>query len=226
MADVLELISNTADGVFAIDSECRFILWNKAAQEIHGSAPEEVLGKFCYEVLPCKDPAGNLFCFKGCSVVTMAKEGRLVKNYDVQMTTKAGHTVWLNFSILLFPSPRQKGPIIIHLFRPVSGPERTEGLVERVTSMVLAALDMNVQNPRPNPAPSVAKTSSLTPRETEVLRLMAQCLGVKQIADRLYISHATVRTHIQHILEKLQVHSKLEAVALALQQNPNSNPCR
>lgn len=219
MADMLKWISNTADGVFAIDSKCRVILWNKAAQEILGFTPNEALGKFCYEVLPGRDAAGNLFCFKGCSVMTMAKEGRLIKNYDVQMTTKAGHQVWLNVSILLVPSPKQEGPIIVHLFRSVSSPGRVEDLVEHVTSRVLTTLGITGQKSDSLLASSAAKTSPLTARETEILRLMAQCLSAKEIADKLCISHATVRTHIQHILEKLQVHSKLEAVALAFSLN-------
>ncbi|MBI1819842.1 MAG: response regulator transcription factor [Nitrospirae bacterium] len=51
--------------------------------------------------------------------------------------------------------------------------------------------------------------SSLTTREIEILRLIAQCRASKDIADKLCISHRTVRTHIQNILEKLQVHSML-----------------
>jgi DNA-binding NarL/FixJ family response regulator len=49
----------------------------------------------------------------------------------------------------------------------------------------------------------------------EVLRLMADGLDNRAIADRLSISFTTVRGHVQHILEKLDAHSKLEAVARA-----------
>jgi PAS domain S-box-containing protein len=221
MTDMLKLLSNTADGVFAIDSECRFILWSKAAQEILGFTPNEVLGKFCYEVIPGKDPAGNLFCFSGCSVVTMAKKGCLVKNYDIQMSTKAGHQIWLNVSILLVPSPKLKGPVIVHLFRPIPCPGKAENreIIEDFTSRVLTTLGITGQKSSPHPASSPTQISSLTTREIEILRLIAQCLASKDIADKLCISHRTVRTHIQNILEKLQVHSKLEAVALAFQQN-------
>jgi PAS domain S-box-containing protein len=221
MTDMLKVLSNTADGVFAIDSECRFILWNKAAQETLGFTPDEVLGRFCYEVIPGKDPAGNLFCFAGCSVVTVAKKGCLIKNYDIQMTTKASHQIWLNVSIVLVPSPKQKGPIIVHLFRPVSSPGKAGNgeIVEEVTSRVLSTLGITGQKSSPPLVSSPTQISSLTTREIEILRLIAQCWTSKDIADKLCISHRTVRTHIQNILEKLQVHSKLEAVALAFQQN-------
>ncbi|WP_254878547.1 response regulator transcription factor [Streptomyces sp. NA04227] len=55
----------------------------------------------------------------------------------------------------------------------------------------------------------------LTPREREVLRCMVAGLGRKAVAERLYLSPHTVRTHMQNVLGKLQVHSTLAAVALA-----------
>lgn len=58
---------------------------------------------------------------------------------------------------------------------------------------------------------------SLTPRETEILRLMTQGLDNRDIADNLHLAVLTVRTHVQHVLEKLEAHSKLEAVVRAAQ---------
>ncbi|MYU54574.1 MULTISPECIES: LuxR C-terminal-related transcriptional regulator [Streptomyces] len=56
---------------------------------------------------------------------------------------------------------------------------------------------------------------SLTPRELEVLRCMVAGLGRKAVAERLFLSPHTVRTHMQNVLGKLGVHSTLAAVALA-----------
>ncbi len=56
---------------------------------------------------------------------------------------------------------------------------------------------------------------TLTPREHEVLRCMVAGLGRKAVAERLYLSPHTVRTHMQNVLGKLGVHSTLAAVALA-----------
>lgn len=56
---------------------------------------------------------------------------------------------------------------------------------------------------------------SLTPREKQVLRCMVAGLGRQAVADRLYLSPHTVRTHMQNVLGKLGVHSTLAAVALA-----------
>ncbi|MBA2557602.1 MAG: response regulator transcription factor, partial [Chloroflexi bacterium] len=56
----------------------------------------------------------------------------------------------------------------------------------------------------------------LTPRELEVLKALSEGLSSKEICDRLYIAPNTLRTHVQNIMNKLRVHSKLEAVAFAL----------
>ncbi|MFD9127902.1 LuxR C-terminal-related transcriptional regulator [Kitasatospora sp. NPDC059571] len=56
---------------------------------------------------------------------------------------------------------------------------------------------------------------TLTPREEEVLRCMVAGLGRQAVAERLYLSPHTVRTHMQNVLGKLGVHSTLAAVAVA-----------
>ncbi|GAA2790479.1 LuxR C-terminal-related transcriptional regulator [Kitasatospora sp. CM 4170] len=56
---------------------------------------------------------------------------------------------------------------------------------------------------------------TLTPREKEILRCMVAGLGRQAVAERLYLSPHTVRTHMQNVLGKLGVHSTLAAVAVA-----------
>lgn len=60
-----------------------------------------------------------------------------------------------------------------------------------------------------------AQLERLTPREKEVLRLMAGGTSSREIAGRLGISYTTVRTHIRSLGSKLGVHSKLEAIVKA-----------
>jgi DNA-binding NarL/FixJ family response regulator len=61
-----------------------------------------------------------------------------------------------------------------------------------------------------------APVEPLTPRELEVLRALTEGLSTPEICDRLFITPNTLRTHVQNIMGKLHVHSKLEAVAFAL----------
>ncbi len=57
---------------------------------------------------------------------------------------------------------------------------------------------------------------TLSPRETEILGLLAEGLANRQISKRLFISEATVKTHLVHIYDKLGVDSRTAAIASGL----------
>jgi DNA-binding NarL/FixJ family response regulator len=106
--------------------------------------------------------------------------------------------------------------------------QRTESY-DRVAGLLIGADDYLVKPYAPDellarvrrlevqsrPLAGAARAAQLTPRESEVLRLLAQGLTQDEIADRLTISPKTVSTHIEHVLRKLGVHSRAQAVALA-----------
>ena len=64
-----------------------------------------------------------------------------------------------------------------------------------------------------NPAP---EPKQLTERETDILKLVACGLGNKEIGGKLHISENTVKTHMRHILEKLNLSNRAEAAAYAV----------
>jgi DNA-binding NarL/FixJ family response regulator len=68
------------------------------------------------------------------------------------------------------------------------------------------------------PMAKLPKGEALTPRETEILRFLAQGQATKEIADHLCVSYATVCTHLGHIYGKLHVRSRTAAVVKYLQQ--------
>ena len=62
------------------------------------------------------------------------------------------------------------------------------------------------------------RTDELTPRESEILSLVASGLESKEIARELFLSHDTVRTHVAHALAKLGARSRAQAVASAVRR--------
>ncbi len=69
------------------------------------------------------------------------------------------------------------------------------------------------------PAKESGPALRLTDRELDVLRLVAHGLSNKEIAARLFISENTVKNHVRNMLEKLQLHSRMEAVIYAVREN-------
>jgi two-component system NarL family response regulator len=65
---------------------------------------------------------------------------------------------------------------------------------------------------------SAVPTPRLTERELEVLKLVAQGLSNREIANELFISDNTVKNHVRNILEKLHLHSRMEAVVYAVRE--------
>ena len=68
---------------------------------------------------------------------------------------------------------------------------------------------------RPQAAPHVPELDTLTTREHEIVILLGQGLSNGEIADKLVVSNATVRTHVGHVLRKLNLRDRTQAVVLA-----------
>ena len=98
------------------------------------------------------------------------------------------------------------------------------GIANRVlsaySSNLAASSPQAVPAPQQSPQPAAKqKTSlSLSPRETEVLRLVADGLSNQKIAERLGLGLETVKTHMRHIMEKLAVSDRTEAAVKAMKQ--------
>jgi DNA-binding NarL/FixJ family response regulator len=109
---------------------------------------------------------------------------------------------------LLVPSANPDAGALVHIFHEVVEPENpTAREVSRALSSSASTDEAICTRP--------AYLEPLTQRELEVLHLMAEGLGTQAIAERLVVAVPTVRNHAQRILAKLEVHTRLEAVALA-----------
>lgn len=89
-----------------------------------------------------------------------------------------------------------------------------EGGAVMTPSIALKTLNL-LRSPLPSQTEEEEETVKLTSREVEVLEQLSTGLPYTSIAENLIVSPATVRRHIENIYQKLQVHSKIEAIAKA-----------
>jgi DNA-binding NarL/FixJ family response regulator len=71
----------------------------------------------------------------------------------------------------------------------------------------------------PSSAPAADLGSTLTTREAEVLQLLADGLSNLEIGRRLFVTQETAKTHVRHVLGKLEAHSRAHAVAVGFRHN-------
>ena len=175
----------TGDGLFACDAKMRIIHWNAAVERLTGVPASEALGRPCWDVLRGADERGGVVCHAGCSGARLAREGWPVPCHRMVIRSGEGTKRVLASTI----SMRREGaePIILHVLRGIEPlPDGDRRCVVR-----------------------------LTPRQLEVVRLLADGIPAKVIARQLGIAEVTVRNHIHATLRQLRCHSQLAAVAEA-----------
>jgi DNA-binding CsgD family transcriptional regulator len=221
--ELLELLSSGRPPAFAIDSRERIVFWNSGAAALLDKRAEDVMGRHCFDVLCGRDVWGNRFCSPACPLVGMARQDEPVSAFEVR--TARGYNgeskpITLNVTLIRIPGPRPDLFTLVHILQEIDEDARLSRALA-ATGKVMPAIDaatpevLGAPSAGVVPASNAAGPAVLTPREREILQWMAGGLQNKEIAQRLSLSLATVRNHIHNTLEKLGVHSKLEAVSLA-----------
>lgn len=199
-ATLVDLFRGTSDAMIAVDSRSHVVGWNPAAEALFGLPRNKVLGKSCADVLRWRDRHGNAVCGTRCAVRSQALGNQPGMTQEVLGSGKSGRAIWVSVSSLVLPGEHHQTCRIVHLAREVTFTPLQEAAVRFVHEDQGRRLLLR----------------GLTPREHDVLDLMTDGLTSADIARRLSISPITVQNHIAHILAKLKVHSRLEAVSAVL----------
>ena len=207
--DPLHALGSTAEGMAAVAAGGQILTWNEGAAALLGYSADEVVGKHCHEIFAWLDRCGNPICSALCPDCRASGGDELVQTRDVIARSKSGKALWLSVSTLVPPPELRHEYRLVHLFREIGLPPELERLVaERLRPQDGAATEVTADAER------IAALGRLTRREREVLQLLADGADTKEIAKRLTLSLTTVRNHVQNILDKLGVHSRVEAVVL------------
>ena len=158
--------------------------------------------------------SGCVVCRRGCLPFTAGRRGELVPSFDAQMRTANGFPLWVNVTIIAMPTNESSSDpdVVIHFFREVEAKKRAETFAKDVAGWVR---QLRLDIPESVASGGGPCGVGLTEREIQVLRQLSHGADTETIAKQLVIDRSTVRNHIQRILHKLGVHSRLEAVTYA-----------
>jgi PAS domain S-box-containing protein len=203
MLVVLETLALSEDAIFVIDDRRRIVFWNQGMQRMLGFTHDEMAGRSCASALAGTDSFGNRYCSESCPVLFIARRGETVRQYRINYRSKSGPFVPLDISVVRFVLKVSKRMLLAHVVRHAD--------------------EVAVVAPEPPQLPvgihPDARARNLTTREVEILSRLAQGQSASTIAHELAISPLTARNHIQHVFEKLEVHSRSEAVSFAFRMN-------
>jgi PAS domain S-box-containing protein len=211
-APLLAALKRSPDAVFVTDRHNRIVFWNQSAARLLGYDEEEVLGQACARVLQGCDSYGNRYCSDNCPVTQIATRNERVRRFDLRLRARDDREFAAEITILNLALPAPDHFLLVHTMCPS---ERASPPLDRPaeeTAPPRTALAAVRESPD-------ARARRLTQREVEVLGMLAAGHTTPEIASRLAISNLTARNHIQNILEKLELHSKAEAVAFAFQKH-------
>jgi len=212
VAHLFSSLDRSPDPVFGTSRLNRIVFWNRSAERLLGYSAAEAIGTPCGGLLLGCDVHGNRYCAESCPVTQIAVRGEPVRHFGLQLRAKDGRRIGAEVSILHLEAPPPDLFFLAHLLQLQDEP-----------SLALHPAEAGPAPPRP--ALDAARDSldararKLTSREVEILGMLAAGHTTPDMAARLHISRLTARNHLQNILDKLEVHSKSEAVAFAFQKH-------
>ncbi len=187
------VFEESPEGICLVDSSMRVVVWNRAATEITGYEASEILGRLCY--LKGNTLEVERFCQAACPIVRV---GGSPSGCDLCIKGK-------NFSTRVVPIRHEGVAFLILILRKIPFPMQ-------LPTLQTASLPRYAAPPGHGEPQAPSRWLALTSRECEILWRLAAGKTAKPIATELALSLSTVRTHIQNLLRKLEVHSCQEAV--------------
>ena len=179
---------------------------NEHAEALLGKSANDVVGLPCHRVVASWSASGERFCREHCTVSRLAGTHAEIQPVEVRVGGDGDGGHWIRFLTIPVEAPDHSGPWLVHCALEADRGHRIENYLSRVCR------DGTGDHCRIRRRADLP----LTDREREILQHLAEGEDLHVIAGKLFISHATVRNHVQHILAKMGVHSITQAVACYL----------
>ena len=203
MNGMYQVFEQSTDAVFGINGDGKIRFWNSSCEKLLGHTREDILNTACSGVLCGVGLHGNTICGHHCPFPRRVAGRPTAGNIDMMVNRMNGDSVMVNVGAYYTPAESQENTDNVGVFFSL----------RRINPQQLLQRMANTKNTDTHTDTSFNR---LTPREKQLLNLASEGMKTVQIANQLFISTETVRNHFKNIFPKLGVHSRTEAVGLAL----------
>lgn len=169
----------------------KILFMNRRAERLLGVPSRACIGRPCYEVIGGRDASGVSFCARHCPLLVLAEQRREFEPLALLLAGNRAPPAWVK--LLAIPVLLRQVLWMVHC--AIDSVDPLEVHLRKVASRTVPI------------AKRVGRSAVLTVREREVLARLANDEDLWTIASKLHRNRVTVRNHVQHILEKLGVHS-------------------
>jgi DNA-binding CsgD family transcriptional regulator len=206
--DAREIVRRAAVAAVAVDGDDRVQASNEAFRCLMGTVPAR--GEALHVSLKFRDVFGNPVPSGRRPLLELLSEGQPLRNFRLRVPTPGGVDAEVDVSTVLVLGAEDGDYELVYFFSPVRRRRRADELIDRLLERVPLLGDAILGGP--------LDRGALTPAQLTVLRLLADGKSTGEVAETLGIGASTVRTHVEHILERTETHSRAEAVAWALRR--------
>lgn len=193
-----EALNRVPYGACVTDSNNKIVFWNEGAEALVGHRREDAVGKRCCDVIACRAVGGSPLCAKG-------------KGCPADAPSQDADAAAPGFfdANLICASGRGKSVTVVPL------PKCPDALGESAALKLFSERAAKEEDAAADSRETAERRASLTPREMEVVNLLAQGFGTSEIARELTVSAHTVLNHIRNARGKMDAKDRLALVVRA-----------
>lgn len=209
--NAIEIVKRATGPAIVADEKSRIVGWNRAAIDLlECPNGDEIENEPLSSVLEARDIFGNRLDFAQFPFHQMVSRGEPINGFEINAKRRNGESMRLLVSVVVVLGSKRGRYQLVFLLRPVYRRRRADEVIERILARPVHGRHvLDRSNGGDGDVPE------LTRRQADVLRLLAQGHNNEEIAELLSVSVFTVRSHVQSVLDKLGVHSRVEAVSRA-----------
>lgn len=206
--DALEIVRKAGVPAVAVDGRDRVRACNEAFRCLVGTRPAS--GEGLHDSLKLRDVFDNRVASGRRPLLEMLAAGEPPNGFRLRIPIEGGSTVETEVSTVVVLNGEPGEYDVVYFFKPVQRRRRSDLAIDRLLERAPLVAETIASDP--------LARGTLTASQLRVLRQLADGRSTEEVARALGVSPSTVRTHVEHILERTGTHSRTEAVAWALRR--------